>query len=150
MKLVFQNLKFFMAIVFFGVAGLVFAPGVAQPTVTAHHCFGHITDDGRDVNIAECADAGACLNSTGAGCPAQDKSTGKINGAIKTAINLFSLLVGFASVIMIIVGGLKYVTSSGDSNNINSAKNTILYAIIGLVIVGLAQVIVRFVLSKAG
>jgi hypothetical protein len=49
---------------------------------------------------------------------------------------------------MIIWGGLKYITSGGDSGNVTGAKNTILYAIIGLIIVALAQFIVRFVLSK--
>lgn len=67
---------------------------------------------------------------------------------IQTVINLLSLAVGIIAVIFIIIGGLKYVTSSGDSNNVNSAKNTILYALIGLVIVVLAQVIVRFVLGQ--
>jgi hypothetical protein len=52
------------------------------------------------------------------------------------------------AVVMIIIGGLKYITSGGDSGNVTGAKNTILYAIIGLVIVALAQFIVRFVLSK--
>ncbi len=50
---------------------------------------------------------------------------------------------------MIIVGGLKYITSGGDSGNITSAKNTILYAIVGLIVVALAQIIVRFVLQRA-
>ena len=59
------------------------------------------------------------------------------------------MIVGVVAVIMIIIGGLKYITSSGDSNNVSSAKNTILYAIIGLVVVVLAQVIVRFVVTKA-
>ena len=68
---------------------------------------------------------------------------------IKLAVNIFSLVVGVIAVIMIIVAGVKYVTSSGESSNVNSAKNTILYAIIGLVIVALAQVIVRFVVHKA-
>jgi cytochrome bd-type quinol oxidase subunit 2 len=72
----------------------------------------------------------------------------KINQIIKTVINLFSLVVGVVSVIMIIIGGLRYITSGGDSTNVTGAKNTILYAIIGLVIVALAQFIVRFVLSK--
>jgi hypothetical protein len=53
------------------------------------------------------------------------------------------------AVIMIIVGGLKYITSGGDSGNITSAKNTILYAIVGLIVVALAQIIVRFVLERA-
>jgi hypothetical protein len=63
-------------------------------------------------------------------------------------INLFSIVVGVISVIMIIVGGFRYVTSGGESNNVSGAKNTIIYAIIGLVIVALAQFIVKFVLSK--
>ncbi len=72
----------------------------------------------------------------------------QVNAIISTIINLFSLVVGVVSVIMIIIGGLKYITSGGDSGNVTSAKNTILYAIIGLVVVALAQVIVRFVLAR--
>jgi hypothetical protein len=49
---------------------------------------------------------------------------------------------------MIIIGGLKYVTSNGDSNSISSAKNTIIYALIGIVVVAIAQSVVRFVLGK--
>ncbi len=52
------------------------------------------------------------------------------------------------AVIMIIVGGLRYITSGGSDTSVTSAKNTILYAIIGLIIVALAQIMVRFVLSK--
>jgi len=65
-------------------------------------------------------------------------------------INVFSWIVGAVSVIMIIYGGFRYITSGGDSNGVTAAKNTILYAIIGLIIVALAQVIVNFVLVKAG
>lgn len=72
----------------------------------------------------------------------------RINDILHSVINLFSLVVGIVSVIMIIFGGLKYITSGGDSGNVGSAKNTILYAIIGIVIVALAQFIVRFVLTK--
>ena len=49
---------------------------------------------------------------------------------------------------MIIVGGFRYITSGGNDTSVTSAKNTILYAIIGLVVVALAQLIVRFTLSK--
>lgn len=76
-----------------------------------------------------------------------DAST-KLNDVIKLVINIFTLIVGVIAVIMIIVGGLKYITSGGDSGNVTSAKNTILYAIVGLIIVALAQFIVRFVLAK--
>jgi hypothetical protein len=63
-------------------------------------------------------------------------------------LSLALFLVGIVAVIMIIVGGLRYITSGGNDASVTSAKNTILYAIIGLVIVALAQVLVRFTLSK--
>lgn len=93
-----------------------------------------------------CAQEGVCAVDQ-SGC--QTNPSGSVNSIISTVINLLSLIVGVAAVIMIIVGGFKYVISSGDSANVQSAKNTILYAIVGLVIVALAQVIVRFVINKA-
>jgi cytochrome bd-type quinol oxidase subunit 2 len=72
----------------------------------------------------------------------------KVNSILTTTINIFSLVVGVAAVIMIIIGGLRYIISGGDSGNVTSAKNTILYAIIGLVVVALAQFVVKFVLTK--
>ena len=72
----------------------------------------------------------------------------KVTTLTEQVINIFSWVVGVASVLMIMVGGFKYITSQGDSGNISSAKNTILYAIIGLVIVAFTQVIVRFVINK--
>lgn len=94
--------------------------------------------------------AGVNLNANDTTCdPTNDTAaTDKINGLIKLVINLFSLVVGVVSVIMIIVGGLMYITSAGDSGKVQTAKNTILYAIIGLTIVALSQFIVRFVLTK--
>ena len=71
-----------------------------------------------------------------------------VNAIITTVINIFSLVVGVIAVIMIIIGGIKYITSGGDAGGVSSAKQTILGAIIGLVIVALSQVIVRFVLQK--
>jgi len=76
-------------------------------------------------------------------------STEKLNSIIKTIINVVSIVVGVVAVIMIVFGGLKYITSGGESNSVSSAKNTIIYAIVGLVVVALAQFIVRFVLDKS-
>ena len=59
------------------------------------------------------------------------------------------LVVGSISVIMILVGGFRYVTSGGKQESVTGAKNTILYALVGLVIVALSQIVVRFVLDKA-
>lgn len=75
-------------------------------------------------------------------------ATTKINNIVHTIVNLLSAVVGIVAVIMIIVGGFRYITSGGNDASVTSAKNTILYAIIGLVVVALAQIIVRFTLSK--
>lgn len=72
----------------------------------------------------------------------------KVNSTIQGAINILSIVIGVIAVIMMIIGGFKYITSSGDSNNVNSAKNTILYAVIGLAVAALAQVISRFVVDR--
>lgn len=94
--------------------------------------------------------AGTQLNANDTSCdPANDtEANDRINNILKTIIHLFSLVVGIVSVIMIIIGGFKYITSGGNDSNVAGAKNTIVYAIIGLVVVALAQFIVRFVLSK--
>jgi len=94
--------------------------------------------------------AGTQLDANNTSCdPTNDtEANTRINDILKTIINLFSLLVGIVSVIMIIMGGFKYITSGGNDANVAGAKNTIVYAVIGLVVVALAQFIVRFVLTK--
>jgi hypothetical protein len=88
--------------------------------------------------------------SNGADCSSGANDTGNsVSNILKLIINVFSLIVGFVAVIMIIIGGVKYITSGGDSGNISGAKNTIVYAIVGLIIVALAQVIVHFVLAQS-
>ncbi len=72
-----------------------------------------------------------------------------LQGIAKKVINIFSIIVGIVAVIMIIVGGFRYVTSGGASDKVGGAKNTLIYAIIGLIIVALAQAIVLFVLNQS-
>jgi len=69
-------------------------------------------------------------------------------GVITRATQLLAIAVGVVAVIMIIVGGFRYVVSGGNAESINSAKNTILYAIIGLVVALVAQALVLFVLKR--
>lgn len=70
------------------------------------------------------------------------------NSILYRIIQIVTLVTGALSVIMIIVGGFKYVVSAGDSNATKSAKDTILYAVIGLLIALFAQIIISFVLSS--
>lgn len=96
-----------------------------------------------------CAGANLDVNSDcNTGGITDKQAQEKINDILHTVINFFSLIVGVVAVIMIIYGGLKYITSGGDSGNVSGAKNTLIYALIGLVIVALSQFMVRFVLSK--
>lgn len=69
------------------------------------------------------------------------------NGFIQKLTSWVLLAVGTISVIMLIYGGFRYVISGGDSKKVTDAKNTILYAIIGLIISMLAYAIVRFVIT---
>ena len=81
------------------------------------------------------------------GCDTE--GVGGFQKTLNRIINVISLIVGVVAVIMIIYGGFRYITSGGTSEKVTSAKNTILYGLIGLIIVALAQVIVKFVLKEA-
>jgi hypothetical protein len=94
-----------------------------------------------------CAGANLEAGTTG-NCENTSTAEESVNKIVTTIINIFSWIVGVVCVIMIIYGGFRYVTAGGDSGNVSTAKNTILYAIVGLVIVAMAQIIVKFVLAK--
>lgn len=81
------------------------------------------------------------VNSTDPGGPTVDN-------ALAAAINVFGLIIGFAAVIMMMLGGYKYITSSGDANKAAQAKSTILYALIGAALVITSQLLLRFVIAK--
>lgn len=67
---------------------------------------------------------------------------------LKVAITIISIIVGIAAVIMIIVAGLSFMTANGDAQAVAKARGSIIYALIGLIIVALAQALVIFVLNK--
>ncbi len=68
-------------------------------------------------------------------------------GVFKQVTNTILYIVGIIAVIMLIIGGIKYVVSGGDSKKVTDAKNTVLYAIIGLVVCFLSFAIINFVIS---
>ena len=67
---------------------------------------------------------------------------------ITKVINVMLFIIGVLSVIMIVYGGILYVISAGDSGRVSKAKNTIMYAIVGLVVALLAYAIVNFVITR--
>lgn len=69
-------------------------------------------------------------------------------GTFRTLTNVMLYLIGAISVIMLIVGGLRYVVSGGESTAVQGAKNTILYAIVGIIVAILAYAVVSFVITS--
>lgn len=90
----------------------------------------------------------ACKNSTSVVCQQKNGADGKINGFVEDLVRILFFAIGIIAVIMIIIGGIKYVTSNGDSAQVTSAKNTVLYSVVGLVVAVLAFAIVNFVLEQ--
>lgn len=88
----------------------------------------------------------SATNNASCSTSGNDLTTG-IGQVARTAVNILSIVVGAIAVIMIIYAGFRYITSGGDSNGVTSAKNTLIYAIVGIVIVALAQLIVHWVLN---
>ena len=89
----------------------------------------------------------------GGGCGSDTSTdtggTGQLKSIFARIVNIFSIIVGAIAIIMVIYGGFRYITSGGDSGRVGNAKNTLIYALIGLVIVALAQFLVRYVFNTA-
>ena len=99
---------------------------------------------------AQTAEEAICAGlqqASGSGC-GDDDAGGTVNNIVVTVINVLSLIGGVIAVIMIIVAGLRYMTANGDTGSLTTARNTIIYAVIGLVVIALAQIIVRFTVDR--
>ena len=100
-----------------------------------------------DVTSAACQgieDSAACADSI-------DKGGNPLygpNGVITVAIKGLSIVLAVAAVVVLMFAGLRYITSQGDSSKITQSRNAIIYAVIGMVIAALAQVIVNLVLNR--
>lgn len=85
---------------------------------------------------------------TGVGGGESGNSGNNVVKVIKNVINILLFLVSMIAVLMIVIAGFRFVTSNGDSNTVSSAKNAIIYAVIGIVIAVMAYAIVNFVLDN--
>ncbi len=114
---------------FFGASGLAYAAPPTGPTDAAQQevCKGISGQVG-----------GTCTGGANS-----------INDVMEAVLQIISVIAGFAAVVMIVIAGLKYITSGGDSNSISSAKSTLIYALVGVIVVVLAQSLVLFVLGGA-
>jgi hypothetical protein len=91
------------------------------------------------------------LNAKSSVCASPSQHTDPLvgpNGLLANIANIVAYVAGAAAIIIIIIGAIRYITSSGDSNKVTSAKDTIFGAIIGLVIIILARQLIFFVVGK--
>jgi len=75
-------------------------------------------------------------------------TAGTIDNVIHAILNILSVIAGVAAVIMVMISGFKYMTAAGDGGKIASAKNTLVYAIVGVIIVAMSQFIAQYVIKE--
>jgi hypothetical protein len=124
MKRILLSISILAGLLFGGAGAL--APAAVYADAAGEICQGIGSVDG----------SGRCAGGT------------RLTTVVRRIINILSIIIGIVAVIMIMVAGFKYITANGDSGNLSSAKTTLIYAIVGLVVVALAQFIVKFVLDK--
>ena len=106
--------------------------------------FDVINDPGTCTDVAS---SSVCNDST----KPQDRTNNAIygpDGILTKAVTLVSVMIGIASVVALMFGGFKYITSAGEANKAASAKNTVFYALAGVLTALFAQGIILFVLDK--
>lgn len=108
---------------------------------------GTTTNGGNNSGGSTPAEGGESSSGGGSGtiCGSTDE---KVEDIVKNVINVILVVLGMAAVIMIIIGGIRYTVSNGDASAIKGAKDTILYAVVGLVVAILSYAIVNFVLGR--
>ncbi|HSE29097.1 MAG TPA: pilin [Candidatus Saccharimonadales bacterium] len=132
----------------------VIAPVAANPSLEAACVRGGGTWDGTTcipaATSSSTAKESACLGSggtwDGTTCTSPDGRT--VTGTLQQVANILIFIVGAISVIMVIIGAIRYTVAQGDQNAISAAKNTILYAIVGVVLSVAAFGIVGFVTGQ--
>ena len=120
-----------MSVMTLATAGLIADSALAKTTCPKGSLRGEVEVS----NLAECN-------------VEETKDENSLMKRVQTIINVVISVLGIVTVVMIIIGGVQYITSSGDTAKLTKAKNTIMYGVIGLVIALLAFAIVNFVLSN--
>ncbi|WIO45664.1 Mbov_0395 family pilin-like conjugal transfer protein [Candidatus Southlakia epibionticum] len=124
------------------IVGLLAVPVLAL-TVGSAPAFAASLSISGGANSARGNDQSGCLFGNEPGCEGTDQTP-----IFKTITNVLLFIIGAISVIMLIIGGIRYTTSNGDQQAVQNAKNTILYAVVGLVIAILAFAAINFVISS--
>lgn len=140
------------------ILGVLMFGVVSSNRTYAEPCVDDVTTPDVDES-ASCAAGGgggsavdsACsgVEALGVKCDSAGTAQEVIEGPIGTIIDLISYAVGVACVVMIIYGGFRFITSGGNADATKSARNTILYALLGLFIILIANILINFVFGQA-
>lgn len=130
------------------LAGIVMIASLSIVPLAASVGAVNVFEKGCPGGNAPSAGGGATGSSAGGATICGATSKDDVPSIIETVINTILVVLGMISVIMIVIGGIRYTTSNGDSGATKAAKDTILYAVVGLVVAILAYAIVNFVLSR--
>ncbi|HTE57398.1 MAG TPA: hypothetical protein VK694_01530 [Verrucomicrobiae bacterium] len=130
------------------IAGLSLLILILVPAMTAHAQFNSIEGTCSAEGVPTGDEAPTLCKDNEADQAVEGNSIYGADGILTKVARIMSILVGIASVIVIIIGGFKYVLAAGDTTSIASAKNTIMYAVVGLVVSLVSQGIITFVLLR--
>ncbi len=125
-------------LIFFGSTGFLFQnTALAAPS----------SQCGGGFSAAQCS---ACSGISELGTSQDCASGGSgVTNIISTGVSILSYIIGVVAVVMIIISGIRFATSGGNSSSVESSKKMLIYAILGLVLAALAQVLVRWVLNSS-
>jgi hypothetical protein len=125
-----------LIIISMATVGILLTLGIGRVNALATICNSSPTAGNNVRSSAFCQDSQTTNPIIGTG--------GLLNGVI----NIITAIAGFVAVIMIIVAGFQMITSSGKPEKISTARNTIIYASVGLIVIALARIIIGFIISK--
>lgn len=123
--------------VFLGILVLASLLCVGTPAYAEYTC---------DSESARVKSGGSAQVKSPAEC-AQPKEERTVGGSVTQIINVVLSVLGIIAVLVIVIAGIMYATSTGDAGRVNKAKSVIQYALIGLIVAGLAWAIVNFVIA---
>lgn len=89
----------------------------------------------------KCPDGGGTCDT---GLPTVNATSGNLHSAIQVIIGI----AGAIAVVMIVIGGLQFITAQGEPSGVAKARKTLIFAVVGLIVAILAEAIVTFVVSK--
>lgn len=131
---------------------LFFATSGAQAlNADAEKGFKEALGDSQGLSKQDCQQAGGTYSASKNTCTKNGETVvagSSVPKVITNMINLLLFVAGAIAALMIVIGGFRYVASNGDSGSASKARDTILYAAIGLVVASLAYVLVNFILES--